>query len=54
MKNRNNDIVSIFGGFLKLLALAFLLFLLKYVAIAIGTIGLVVGLFYLIKEYFSE
>lgn len=54
MRNRDNDPISIYANFLKVLGVAFLLFLLKYVAIALGAIGLIVALFYWIKEYFTE
>ena len=52
MRNRDNNTGGIFFDFLKIFAFAFLLLLLKYVAIALGTIGLIVGLIYIIKEYF--
>jgi hypothetical protein len=54
MRNRDNDIFGIYANFLKVLGVAFLLFLLKYVAIALIAIGLIVALFYWIKEYFTE
>jgi hypothetical protein len=54
MRNRDNNTGGIFFDFLKIFAFAFLLLLLKYVAIALGTIGLIVGLIYIIKEYFRE
>ena len=54
MRNRDNNTGGIFFDFLKIFTFAFLLLLLKYVAIALGTIGLIVGLIYIIKEYFRE
>lgn len=47
MRNRDNNTGGIFFDFLKIFAFAFLLLLLKYVAIALGTIGLIVGLIYM-------
>ena len=54
MRNRDNNTVGIFFDFLKIFAFAFLLLLLKYVAIALGTIGLIVGLIYIINSPYAK
>lgn len=54
MRNRDNDLGGILINLLKAFGLAFLLFLLKYVAMAVISIGLVVGMYYLIKEHFTK
>ncbi|WP_418264190.1 hypothetical protein [Flavobacterium faecale] len=54
MKSRNNDSGDILVLTLKMFGLAFVLFLLKWAAIIGVSIGMIVGLYYTIKEYFTE
>jgi hypothetical protein len=52
--HNNNDSIGIFANTLKIFGFAFIIAVLKYVAIAFGMIALIVGGYYLIKEKLNE
>jgi hypothetical protein len=54
MRGRNQDSLSLIGNSIKGFALVGLLFLLKYICIGLIAVFMVLGFYFMIKEYFQN